>query len=121
MVQRRMRAFVLNAASRRSYSDVLRQVSEQRREFDPLEAGVNGPLKGPNMISRYFATCLLIPVFLTPAQAAEPAKKLLSIEDLYHREAARSPVLLPDGKRLVYTRHWIDPTTKQERNALWIV
>ncbi len=60
----------------------------------------------------------------SPAVAAEPgstATKLLAIDDLYRFDAPRSPVLSPDGGRLAYVRHWIDPTAKRERQSLWIV
>ncbi len=59
----------------------------------------------------------------SPILAAEPRRaptKLLAIDDLYRFDAPRSPALSPDGRRVAYARHWIDPRTKQERQSLWI-
>ena len=56
------------------------------------------------------------------AQADKAGVKTpLRIEDLYLFDGPKSPVLFPDGKRAVYIRNWIDATSKQERNSLWIV
>jgi dipeptidyl aminopeptidase/acylaminoacyl peptidase len=53
--------------------------------------------------------------------AGKPAAKLLSIDDLYRLDAPQSLALSPDGGRAVYSRHWIDPVTRQERTSLWLV
>ena len=54
-----------------------------------------------------------------------PKKKPLAVEDLYLLESVGARALLPKTKeekdRLVYERVWIDPRTKQERHALWLV
>ncbi len=48
-------------------------------------------------------------------------KTLLAINDLYRLDAPTAAVLSPDGSRLAYVRHWIDPQTRRERHALWLV
>ena len=58
---------------------------------------------------------------LQPTHAQDGNKVPLRVEDLYLFDAPKSPVLLPDGKRAVYIRNWIDAKSKQERNSLWIV
>jgi dipeptidyl aminopeptidase/acylaminoacyl peptidase len=55
------------------------------------------------------------------AEPAASAKKPLGIEDLYRFDGPITPALSPDGKRLAYARHWIDATTKQARQSLWLV
>ncbi|MCI0680691.1 MAG: S9 family peptidase [Gemmataceae bacterium] len=57
---------------------------------------------------------------LTGQAPAQP-KTPLRVEDLYLFDAPKSPLLLPDGKRAVYVRNWIDADSKHERNSLWIV
>ena len=57
-----------------------------------------------------------------PAVADEkpaPAKKLLSVEDLYRFDAPRSPALAPDGKSVAYARHFLDARARSERSSLW--
>jgi dipeptidyl aminopeptidase/acylaminoacyl peptidase len=58
---------------------------------------------------------------LLPAGPAAPAKRPLSVEDVYRLDAPTSPALASDGKRLAFVRHWIDDRTKQERFSLWLV
>jgi dipeptidyl aminopeptidase/acylaminoacyl peptidase len=59
---------------------------------------------------------------LPAARADHPTiNQALAIEDLYRLDSPTSPVLSPDGKRLVYVRQWIDEVRKQERLSLWIV
>src|SRR5688572_2216373 len=41
------------------------------------------------------------------AQAPPVGKTPLRIEDLYLFDAPKTPVLFPDGKRVVYIRSWI--------------
>jgi dipeptidyl aminopeptidase/acylaminoacyl peptidase len=57
---------------------------------------------------------------IAPADAPRQAKQPLTVEDLYRLDAPTSPVLSPDGKRLVYARQWIDPACKQDRFSLWV-
>lgn len=49
------------------------------------------------------------------------AKRPLAIEDLYLFDQVVSATLSPDGGRLAYVRQWIDRTTRQERQSLWLV
>lgn len=55
------------------------------------------------------------------AFADGPVKKPLAVEDLYRFDAPESLTLAPDGARAVYVRRWIDPATRRERFALWLV
>jgi dienelactone hydrolase len=66
------------------------------------------------------ALAVLLVAVAVPASAAPPEKKPLSPEDLYRFDAPRDAALAPDGKSLVYVRHWIDEK-KQERFSLWRV
>src|SRR6266404_5514455 len=54
---------------------------------------------------------------------AEPerTKRPLAVEDLYRLDAPQAPVLMPDGRRAVYVRQWIDAESKRERYSLWLV
>ncbi len=54
-------------------------------------------------------------------RADEPAKALLTVEDLYRLDAARWPALAPRGNQLVFVRTWIDRQANAERNSLWLV
>jgi len=63
--------------------------------------------------------CLLLvgtSLLSTPTALAEkPARRLLAIADLYRLDSPQSVSLSPDGQRAVYSRHWSDPVTRQER------
>ncbi len=61
---------------------------------------------------------LLLLISATPAAAQ--TKKPLQVDDLYRLDGPRSVVLLPDGKRAIYVRNWLDAARKQERNSLWL-
>ena len=75
---------------------------------------VEGPMR-----SR--ALMLALAVLAPPATAlpglptgprAEPptrTKRPLAIDDLYRLDAPATPALSPDGQRLAFSRHWIDP------------
>ena len=61
---------------------------------------------------------------VTPAPGREPAhrpKRPLALEDLYRLDAPHALVLSPDGRRAVYERQWVDPDTRSERHAVWLV
>lgn len=51
-------------------------------------------------------------------EKAAPVKHL-SVEDLYRFDAPRSAVLAPDGKSIVYVRHFFDARDRSERSSLW--
>lgn len=65
-------------------------------------------------------------LFLTVAStastlAAPPDKKPIALEDLYKFDGPSDPALAPDGKSLVYIRHWLDAGKKVNRFSLWRV
>src|SRR4051812_37852767 len=64
--------------------------------------------------------CALAACTLAVPCAAEgpPAKKLLTVDDLYLFDGPQSAVLAPDGKSAVSSRHWI-ADQKDLRYSLW--
>jgi dipeptidyl aminopeptidase/acylaminoacyl peptidase len=62
---------------------------------------------------------VLLAAIATASGQPAPAKKLLTVDDLYRFDAPRDAALARDGKSLVYVRQWIN--AKDERNSLWIV
>jgi dipeptidyl aminopeptidase/acylaminoacyl peptidase len=69
-----------------------------------------------------FLLTVLLPL-PSPDIRAEPprGKTPLAITDLYRLDSFHTPVLAPNGRRAACTRVWIDPNTKQERSAVWII
>jgi dipeptidyl aminopeptidase/acylaminoacyl peptidase len=45
----------------------------------------------------------------------------LEVEDYLEWERVSGPQVSPDGKQVVYTRHWIDKLADEWKSALWIV
>src|SRR5262249_22237679 len=72
------------------------------------------PASRPRLPPAGFLICLTVPVAAEP-----PAKRPLSIDDLYRLDSFRTAVPSPDGKRAVFVRSWIDSEIKQERFSLW--
>jgi dipeptidyl aminopeptidase/acylaminoacyl peptidase len=68
-----------------------------------------------------FCTSALLVALVSPSLALGAGKRPLSVDDLYRLDVPTAPALSPDGRRLVYSRHWIDPITKQDRYSLWQV
>jgi Tol biopolymer transport system component len=60
--------------------------------------------------------CLVFFAFALPVVAAD---KLLAIEDLYRFDAPTAVAVAPDGKSVVYIRHFFEAPTKTERVSLW--
>ena len=50
---------------------------------------------------------------------AQGIKKPLAVEDLYRIDHPQTPTLSPDGKRLAYSRRWIDGTSDDALMSAW--
>jgi len=76
----------------------------------------------PSLLRHVAFGVLLFAVASTaPTLAAPPVKKPLSLEDLYKFDGPSDSALAPDGKSLVYSRHWLDAGKKVDRYSLWLV
>ena len=64
---------------------------------------------------------VLFAATVTASGQTASAKKRLTVDDLYRFDAPRDAALSPDGKSLVYVRHWIDAAKKIDRFSLWLV
>lgn len=63
--------------------------------------------------------CLLLPLLVgAPASAND---ELLSVADYLEYEQVRDPRISPDGKRIVYTRRWVDQQKDAWASSLWIM
>jgi dipeptidyl aminopeptidase/acylaminoacyl peptidase len=59
---------------------------------------------------------------LAPASArAEASVKSLTVQDVFNLQLAADPQISPDGKRIVYVRHFSDIMTDQRHSNLWII
>jgi acylaminoacyl-peptidase len=65
------------------------------------------------------ATLLLLAPQALPGKG--PAKTPLRLEDVFQLEYAADPQIAPDGKRVVYARHFLDVRKDRERSNLWII
>src|SRR6266404_2216196 len=64
-------------------------------------------------------TLFLVFVASTPA-AAQSAKRLLDKETFMDMESIGTPAISPDGKRVVFSRTWVDKMKDQYRSNLWV-
>ncbi len=78
--------------------------------------------------SRCLTPSLLALVALAPAVTAQtPVQDRITYEDYLNAEAPRdffrggSPQLSPDGKRVAYSRWWIDKMADRWRQSIWLV
>jgi dipeptidyl aminopeptidase/acylaminoacyl peptidase len=73
------------------------------------------------MAARFLVAVLLV---LLPvdgrAQRAQP-EGTLTLEHYLGWEAVADPQISPDGRQVVYTRRWVDPTTDRWSSDLWIM
>jgi dipeptidyl aminopeptidase/acylaminoacyl peptidase len=53
--------------------------------------------------------------------AGAPGAKLLDKETFMEMESVGSPAIAPDGKRIVFSRSWVDQVKDQQRSNLWMV
>lgn len=64
----------------------------------------------------------LIWLFLTlTAASAESANRALTSADYFEFEEVSDPQISPDGKRIVYTRRWIDSVGDKWNSSIWII
>lgn len=68
------------------------------------------------LLSSFLSLCLVSSLF---AQA--PAKRPISIEDMYRMQEVASPQTSPDGKWIAYTVTSIDREADKRTSAIWIV
>jgi dipeptidyl aminopeptidase/acylaminoacyl peptidase len=71
-----------------------------------------------------------VALFLTALAAGSPARSAraqvaagdhLTIDKYLNLESVADPVISPDGRRVVYTRRWVDPTEDRWASTLWLV
>jgi dipeptidyl aminopeptidase/acylaminoacyl peptidase len=72
------------------------------------------------MPPRVLSLAVAVPLWLCLGVGGQPAKKPLTVDDLYRLESPSATVLSPDGRNAVYVRQWIDDR-KRERHSLWII
>ncbi len=56
----------------------------------------------------------------TPPREERPSRHL-EVGDFLDWESVRDPQVSPDGKRIVYTRRWVDKLSDRWQSALWIM
>jgi len=72
-------------------------------------------------MSKRMCTWLWLFVCLPALLPAQTKKDRLALEDYMDFEWAASPKLSPDGRRIVYTRQWVDKLNDKRESALWIM
>lgn len=72
-------------------------------------------------VNSWFVVVVLFAATWIPLRASgePPAKTPLKVEDLFRFDTPTTPVLSADGNGVAYSRQWIDPATRQERQSLW--
>ncbi len=76
-----------------------------------------------------FASMIIAPPVIAAAQAQEPKdeeqdkkdERKLRLELLWDWETVRSPVVSPDGTKVVFTRSWNDKVNDKIQSELWIM
>ena len=66
------------------------------------------------IVSLFLVALTSIPV------SAQSAKRLLDKETFMDMESVGTPAIAPDGKRVVFSRTWVDKMKDQYRSNLWI-
>lgn len=85
------------------------------------EAKIMNKTPSLRMLSIFFASFLLSANLSAKPVASEDNKHLLNYKDLFNLEYAANPVVMPDGKHVVYERHSMDIMTDSIRRNLWTV
>ncbi len=70
---------------------------------------------------RTLTTLLLVLAPLAAVQAQHPGKARLRLEQSLDIESVSSPEISPDGKRIVYTRGWVNRVTDTRESSLWMM
>ena len=68
----------------------------------------------------FLAICLACSVFAGTAAAQEKSDRL-TVSDVFHLQYAASPQISPDGKKIVYERHFNDITSDKRCSNLWLI
>jgi ATP-binding cassette, subfamily F, member 3 len=66
-------------------------------------------------------TSFLLLALWAPALPAQAPSERLTLDKYLHWEDVQSPQLSPDGRQIVYTRRWVDPTNDTWSSSLWIM
>jgi acylaminoacyl-peptidase len=74
-----------------------------------------------NTFSTRLACVVLLLATAAQARAAEPTTNRFRLQDVFALEFASDPQISPDGKRVVYVRHFMDIMKDQPRSNLWII
>src|SRR5258708_29824120 len=70
-------------------------------------------------IQLLFVSLFLIVAASVPT-TAQNAKRVMEKETFMDMESAGTPASSPDGKRVVFSRTWVDKMKDQYRSNLWI-
>ncbi|HEY8459374.1 MAG TPA: DPP IV N-terminal domain-containing protein, partial [Blastocatellia bacterium] len=66
--------------------------------------------------------CIVAVLFsLCAVASAQPKPRLLDKETFMNMESVGNPEISPDGKRIIFTRTWVDKVKDQYRSNLWMV
>ena len=68
----------------------------------------------------YERDLLFNPVFRLPSSFAQPAKRLLKIEDMHRFHDVRDVQLSPDGRWVAYTVNTVDTAADKSDTDVWI-
>src|SRR5436190_1335239 len=83
-----------------------------------LSSKVGEPMKKQS-IQLLLVTLFLVVVAAVPT-GAQTGKRLLDKETFMDMESVGTPAISPDGKRVVFSRTWVDKMKDQYRSNLWI-
>ncbi len=71
-------------------------------------------------LNLFFALCLSV-LFTISASVDAQEENFLEVADYLDFEKVTDAQISPDGRQIVYTRHWIDQSTDRWASALWIM
>ncbi len=69
----------------------------------------------------FLAAGMAIAVVQTAVPHAQPASKVLRVEDYLNYETVADPQISPDGAQVIYTRRWVNQMDDKIESALWIM
>jgi dipeptidyl aminopeptidase/acylaminoacyl peptidase len=67
------------------------------------------------------AVAMILIGFAAPALRAQDAAHKLTVTDEFQIQTPTDPQISPDGKKIVYVRHFADATTDKRYSNLWII